>query len=269
MRNDSSERQITNLWTALIVLILLSVGIGLVIIASQIDPESPTQALSTSRFFNELGKLLIVGTTVSLIWELINKRAFMNEFYAKAQLSEKIRRSGLSDIAFASSDFSWHDLISKANQIDLFFVYARTWRSNNEVELRKRLQGGKLHLRVILPDPEDRLILDAIANRHTLERSELKERILEATTFFSRLVEDSKGRSNLLEIWYARVIPMLSFHRFDDKAVLGLYTHQRQKTEVPHLLVCDPGGVFDFIKNEIDALVREGTGRTVKRFESD
>jgi hypothetical protein len=206
----------------------------------------------------EAGALLLVSGVITILWDLLGKRALLDEVLAKAQLSRDIDEAGVSRItdSFQSEKLDWASYFRATNNLDIFVSYARSWRNTYLEELRRLARKKNARIRVVLPDPEDEQTVLELSRRFDYRPERLVNLIEEAKEEFDRLRSPSDGK---VEVWYLPVAQTFSFYVFDQIAVMALYTHRRERLPVP-TLVCDKGGwMHEYVRKEFDAMV-DGTG---------
>jgi hypothetical protein len=203
-----------------------------------------------------LGALLTATVLLGLLWELAGKRAFLDEIMEKAGIARELQSAGVRQVASSYRDIPWRDLIRNAHDLDIFVSYAQTWRNTYGSELAAVASRPRARIRVLLPDPQHAPATSELAERFSLSVPELKERIEATRNYFLNEV-GSIARTNgaSVEVWLFRGSPGFSFHRFDETAVLGLYTQTRVRSEVPNLRVEKGGLLYEFLAREFDALL--------------
>ena len=230
------------------------IGLGFILASILWLQDYPVwQALS-----REAGALLLVSGVITLLWDLLGKRALLDEVLAKAQLSRDIDEAGVSRItdSFQSEKLDWASYFRAGNNLDLFVSYARSWRNTHLEELRRLARKKNARIRVVLPDPEDEQTVLELSRRYDYAPDRLVSLIEEAKVEFDRLRSPS-GAS--VEVWFLPVAQTFSFYIFDQIAIIALYTHRRERLPVP-TLVCDKGGwLHEYLRKEFDAMA-DGTG---------
>lgn len=74
-----------------------------------------------------LGSSLIVTGGLTMIWNFVAKRAFMEEVLAKAGIAKELQFAGVVQITGAFyRDVDWAALFQSLTKLDLFFAYAQT-----------------------------------------------------------------------------------------------------------------------------------------------
>ncbi len=203
-------------------------------------------------FVSNFGGLLVATVPLTLFWELWGKRAFLDEILVKARIAKELEDAGIVH-AFQSFQMVdvWEKLISVSSEIDVFFVYGHSWRSNNREHLRKFLAGRYSRLRVILPDPDDRETVVELSRRFSMDVETLRNHISEASVDFKSLAPDGKK----VEVYlFSGLAPHFSYYRFGNTSVFAPYNHCKNKGPVPTLVVRDGGFMFNFLRDEFSGM---------------
>ena len=85
------------------------------------------------------------------------------------------------DITMQPRNINWDELFEKVSEIDVFFTYARTWRNSNSNLLDQFIKRNGCRLRVVLPNPDNDVILQELSNRFAKSPEEFRNLIHEAT----------------------------------------------------------------------------------------
>jgi hypothetical protein len=245
----------TNLRTALVSLLLLLLGIGLLIASETVPPISQRAWLKA--ITSNLGGLVIASISIATLWELFSKRALFDELLGKASFAEEIRALGLIGISvnpLRGVDFP--KFIRDANKLDIFVCYANTWRNSYEQDLRILARKPNARIRLIVPDPTNQRIIEELTHRFNANSTqEIIEKIETAQREF-KAIFTAAGSIADFSIWTHHETPVTSFYRFDNIAVLTLYKHARGRGDTPTIIAERPGGLYCYIENEVDAMVR-------------
>jgi len=184
---------------------------------------------------------------------LNSQTASMSE---KISLSHLISFTGLVGIKNQSREIDWDDMFENVSEIDLFFTYARTWRNANNNLLYKFARKNDSRLRVILPDPNNVVILSELSNRFSKSSEEFRNLINEAKEEYAKVQIFAKQcNGGSVEVWYTSVTPMYSLYRFDRTVLISLGSYKPIKGNVPHLIADRRGTLYQFVREEIDALL--------------
>jgi len=214
---------------------------------------------SVQSVVRDIGSLMLASIAVSLLWELAGKRAFLDELLMKVRLSEEIKAAGI--LKFNPSfhdDIDWENLFKTATEIDIFFISGRTWR---------RIQGAQLaaaakrhvRIRVLLPDPEDKITISEIARRINEKFEDLQKRIIDAKDEFISL----RTMGANVDVWLLQAVPLYSFYRFDHTIILSLYSHKKEPkpaiNQIPAFILGE-GDLYQFIQTEYQAMTDDKNG---------
>jgi hypothetical protein len=212
-----------------------------------------------------VGALLLVVVAISILWELWGKRAFLDEVLAKAQVSKEITFAGIIKITDSfHQDIDWQSYFRNVNKLDIFFAYGRTWRNSHIQELREVAAREDTRIRVVLPDPSDEHTVHELSRRFGSEPEQLKLQIREAEEYFKNLRPTAGARGAQIDIWFLPAAPIFTFYRFDQIAILALYSHRRERAPIP-TFICEMGGtLYGYIRKEFDAMIsQDGLARLI------
>ena len=256
-RNRSLLIERTNLRAVLLSIVTLLCGVILLFISNSKRLWGGLEAIQA--VIRDSGSLLVASVAVVILWELVGKRAFLDELLGKVQIAEEVRRAGI----IGYGDFrhmEWISLFQSVSNLDIFFVYGRTWRNTYAGQLLSLAERKGARIRVVLPDPEDATTVAELARRFECTTTELSNRILESANFFLDIHDKSKAKGANVEVWFLPAAPQYSFYTFDRIAILAMYTHIHERTAVPTFVVEEGGQVYGYIQKEFDSMVRENKG---------
>jgi hypothetical protein len=264
-------RERTSLRTLLAAAVVLILGVTLLVLSNGVGwfRDHP----NVDALVRDIGSLMVVSVAVTLIWELTQKRAFIDELMKNGRssitdlisqtlLTEEVKRAGLTSF---SLDFSygvkWPTLFKNANKVDLFFSYAKSWLNNNEAQLQTLSRREGVRLRVVLPDPEDKALVAELARRYSKQDVEIRDNILSARDNFYRIFvipfqDGASANRPDFQLFYTKVAPQFTFYRFDSACVLALYKHRTGRGGVPVFQVEQGGTIYDFIQQEMDEFTK-------------
>jgi hypothetical protein len=239
-----------NLRTLLLSLVAFVVGVGVMFSSQSIDAAGYHK---TAALLREGGAALCISVALAVLWDLAGKRAFADEILAKAGMSRDLADAGIEVVSASFQDerIRWDQLFKNSCKLDMFISYGHTWRNTHLQQLDKLLSDEDAKLRVVLPDPNDQAIVEALAVRFESDPEKVKQDIEQATAFFKQRKERAKGT---VEIYHTRIEPLFSFYRFNHKAVFALYNHRLGRIPVP-VFVCDADGfLFDYLTEEFEGI---------------
>jgi hypothetical protein len=247
---QAAVRKNTTYATIIWAFIVAGVGVLLLYLSGRNDlweTRAGAQALG-----NNLGATLVVTGGLTLLWDLVGRRAFAEEVLSKAQVSADIRAAGLERVTMQwIDDVEWAQMFSQAREIEVFLSYGRTWRSNQWSRLEEASRKRGIKLWVYLPDPEDKAVMQVLAQRYSTIAEALVASVEESAEAFASLM---KPRGADVRVYYRSGDPTFACYRFDQRIVATLYSHSRTRGDIP-TFVLGGGTLYDFFRNEL-AVVR-------------
>jgi hypothetical protein len=241
----------------IIAIIFVIVGILLILLTVGKSWAGKLQIVQV--LVQELGALIFVTATITIMWELAAKRAFLDEILVKTQVSRDVALAGLLKITQRFvDDIDWRGYIEKASKIDIFFAYGRTWCGAHEEHLKTAIKNNSARVRVVLPDPNDQDTVSELARRFESTPGDLKARVQESLDYFKRLRAEAQDKGGSLELWLLPKSPVFSFYRFDHIGILATYKHQKGRGNVPTFVFEQGGTLYDFMRQEFDAMIKDG-----------
>lgn len=143
-------------------------------------------------------------------------------------------------------DIEWDVLFRNVKNIDILYIYGTTWNRVNREHIKNAIDRHA-QIRVVVADPNDKLILSELA-RH-LERSEeqIQANIEETIMYFQKLQKAGAK----ISIWHLRAVPVYSFFRFDDTAVFSLYSQRRGESFNGPAFLLEQGGIVVYEDNGV------------------
>lgn len=209
----------------------------------------------------ELGGLLAVSASLTLLWELGAKREFLDEVWHKAVLSNSVKESGFID-AVDYTKLNWSgDLLEDIKRLDVFFVGGTTWRKTNSVSLKKLEKTKGAEVNLFLPDPNNEAVVAELERRFEDDtKDEVLARINNTKTFFGKMRDNAKEEDGaVVNVWFVPFAPAYTLFRCGGKFVFTPYRHRPSGEEdtVP-AFVFGPGEMHDFFEREFKYLRRTG-----------
>lgn len=243
-------RQAFTQMTIITSLVTILVGIGLLYLGGRDDLWTKRHGLQA--LINGLAGLLIVSMGLGLLWQLGGKRAFAREVLGSATAGTDADAAGLTRIGMNYAVIpDWEELFRDVRKLDIFVAYGRTWRNLNIQRLQSVASRSNTRIRVYLPDPKPSPTIDLLAERFGMSSADLIMAINEAEGAYSQL---TCAAGSTVEVYHRQGDSLFSCYRFDNTAVITLYSHQRVRTQVP-TFVCRAGGfLYDFLRDEFRSI---------------
>lgn len=211
-----------------------------------------------------IGSLLIASVSIALVWELYTKRAFLDELLSTTDLAESIKASGLTGITLSpTKGVDYASLINQSKSLDMYVCYASTWRGSFEEELQILARKPNARVRLIIPNPSNKTLMESLCKRFTQEgtnRDEIKKRIETAIAECKNVFNTNENPSLDFSIWVHDEPPVFSFYRFDQYSTFTLYKHGQGRTNRPTIVAKKGGELYEFIELELKAMISGSNG---------
>ncbi len=204
----------------------------------------------------QLGGLLIVAGLLSVLWELLGKRAFAREVLDDTRLATELEASGIKRVGMQFFEEAvWEECFKGVEKLDIFVAYAQTWRHINLPRLQAIAQRPNGRIRIYLADPDDQQTIETLSARFKSDPNDLRQKI-EATKRDFEALRVANGAS--IEVFYWSGDRLFTFYRFDNKVILSMYRHTGRSPVLP-TFVCESGGsLYQFVYDEL-RVIREAS----------
>lgn len=157
----------------------------------------------------------------------------------------------------------FEELIPSATRMVLYFIHSRRWRENHDAAIKAFLERPDTALEVFLPDLESHELMYSL-ERHFEDGRLIPAMVEDGYRYFARLARDY-GKP--IQLWLFSRYPTYSFYRFDDRAVIALYSNTIAKKELPALEVTMDSLLGKFLDADIEDLRHECRGRAPEELE--
>ena len=154
---------------------------------------------------------------------------------------------------FAGFVHRFEDLIGSATRMALYFIHSRRWRENHDAAIKAFLGRPGTTLEVFLPDLESHELIFSLG-KHFEDGPLIPALVADAYRYFARLARDFGKPAH---VWLFDRYPTYSFYRFDDRAVIALYSNTSAKKELPAFEITGDGVLGKFLAADVDDLERE------------
>lgn len=165
---------------------------------------------------------------------------------------------------FAGFVQRFEELIASATRMELLFIHSRRWRENHDAALKAFLARPDTSLDLFLPDLENHELMFSL-EKHFDDGPLIPALVADAYRYFVRLGRDA-GKP--IGFWLFGRYPTYSFYRFDDRAVIALYSNATSKKELPAFEVGPESILGRFLAADVEDLKRECRRRAPDDLES-
>ena len=247
------EAQRTSL---VVVIVAITVGVlGMLLVLCTGTPYVQALGEGWSALIDAFGTVLVTSVTLLLIWELAVRRIFLSEVLSKVGIASQLRKANILKVVYDSTQIEWADLFSTAREVDLFFMYGKSWRGQHEITLRELVKRSGSVLRVVLPDPSNAQLMHQLAISMDRDPGAVEDRINEAIADFESLRISAEENGSTVTLHLTNEYPIFSYYRFDHVVIMALYTMSHEKRQVPHLVLARGGSLFEFADSEFNVLL--------------
>lgn len=169
-------------------------------------------------------------------------------------LIDDLHAAGLTRIGTTfMTGLNWTSLFSGVTELDIYVAYGQTWTRMNGHDLAVLAARPDARLRIVLADPADLFTLRLLADRFATTTDELRARIHATHADYTGLRRDGGAD---IDVRYRPGDRTFSCYRFDDTAIISLYSHTRNRAaNVPVLVGRRPGALYEFITAEWEAVL--------------
>lgn len=176
--------------------------------------------------------------------------------------------SPLSDIVrvapFTGFVPRFDELIASSTRMAVYFIHSRRWRENHDGAIKAFLGRGDTALEVFLPDLENHELMYSL-EKHFDDGPLIPALVVDAYRYFARLAREFRKPA---EIWLFGRYPTYSFYRFDQRAIVALYSNTAAKKDLPAFEITSDGFFADFLTTDIEDLKRECRRRVPEELET-
>lgn len=149
------------------------------------------------------------------------------------------------------------ELIASSSSMVLYFIHSRRWRENHDAAIKAFLGREGSSLEVFLPDLENHELMFSL-EKHFDDGALIPALVEDAYRYFARLARDYQKP---VQIWLFGRYPTYSFYRFDERAVMAMYSNSVAKKELPAFEITSNGILGGFLAADIEDLRKECRSR--------
>lgn len=178
--------------------------------------------------------------------------------------SASVPSPGIVRIApFAGLVTRFDELITSSSTMVLYFIHSRRWRENHAAAIKAFMAREENTLEVFLPDLENHELMFSL-EKHFDDGPLIPALVEDAYRYFARLAREHQKP---VQIRLFGRYPTYSFYRFDDRAIIAMYSNSVAKKELPAFEVTADGFLGSFLAADIEDLRRECRLRTAEDVE--
>lgn len=249
-KRQSLKAKLTTYKTAGYALVGVVVGVFLLFVSNLASFDTHPALKAT---VNQLGGLLITAGGLGILWDLRGKRDIMDEVLEKTKTAADVSAAGLDRVTMDWLDVPWGDLFADARQITVFISYGSSWRKVHWSKLQEFAKDEKHSLRLYLPDPDDEATMRVLGQRYDYTLEKIRANVEETAVEMAKLAQNNPAD---IRIYYRAGDPTYTCYRFDDKVLVTLYSHKRERGGVPTLLI-KRGTFNDFFVQDLKAIEQQ------------
>ena len=167
-------------------------------------------------------------------------------------LPPNFKRLGVTEIGFFE-DFvaSFPASIDSSLSLTTMFIHSRRWRENYNAVLNKFLLKERAKIIAFLPNLKNKTLIDEIKS-HFDDGEHLEFFISDAYRYYAQL----KSRfPEKIEVRCFSLYPNYSFYKFDDTAIIAMYTNTTKRRSVPTINITSKGEFWNFLGDDLDLLL--------------
>jgi hypothetical protein len=158
----------------------------------------------------------------------------------------------------------FEELIASSTRMAVYFIHSRRWRENHDAAIKAFLGREGTTLEIFLPDLENHELMYSL-EKHFDDGPLIPAMVVDAYRYFSRLAREFRKPA---EVWLFGRYPTYSFYRFDDRAIVALYSNTAAKKDLPAFEITTGGFFGEFLEADIDDLKRECRRRVPEELET-
>jgi hypothetical protein len=154
---------------------------------------------------------------------------------------------------FAGFVQRFDDLIASSTTMALCFIHSRRWRENHDAAIKAFLGRAGTTLDAFLPDLENHELMFSLG-KHFEDGPLIPALVADAYRYFARLARDFRRP---VHIWLFGRYPTYSFYKFDECAVIALYSNTSAKKETPAFEITTDSFLGRFLAADTEDLKKE------------
>lgn len=163
---------------------------------------------------------VMISFSTGIVSELFLKRDMINCILEKMKLKQNLDDTGLEYISCSFNDIDFHKYIKEArDNIDIIHMYGLTWLNSNFQYVKKYAIENGCKVRVVLLDPESKMIESIIESyskedndgTKAIEQNKIKDKLQEAI----KMIENSRA-----ELYFHKGPFYNAIYRIDNRVII-------------------------------------------------
>lgn len=258
------HKKIYRLKNIVLALTFLVVGIGITFFATLLE-NSNLWFSNADSWLLSIGQAILIGGMLNLAYEVYLREdiIYMNDLSSDRvinviKIDKNISHLGLVNVFPDSRRINFSKFLLNSKEITLLLNDGRTWFSNHEADLEKRIKNPELTTNVILVHPESEFV-PVLADKVDTSSDRLKDKIEESVEMLKRLItSDSR-----LKI-YGHLAPTTgSIFISEEYAYLCPYPMARKADAIPTYLykISNEDCYYNTLKRDTDEILTQKSFR--------
>jgi len=184
----------------------------------------------------------------NVLWEVIAKDNFAKSILEQVKISENIAQSGIDSVYMDFRDIDWSKELRNTKTFTAAFIYAYSWRSNNDIYLKKFASktSRSKKMNIIVPNPEIPAIMSDLDRRFNFENGDTKKKVEDCIKYFFDLGATVYLYNGTLQA---------SYYKMDKECIMSFFAHTKEKGIVPALKATKNGNMYKYISTDLDSLI--------------
>ena len=185
----------------------------------------------------------------NVLWEVIARESFSKYLLNQVKISENIAQSGIDTVYVDFKEIDWKTELAKTNSFTAAFIYAYSWRSNNDTSIKTfaKKRSKRRKMRIIVPDPENSNIMTDLDRRFNFENGETRRRIEDCISYYLELGATVYAFDGTMQSTY---------YLMDDDGIMAFFSHSAEKGSVPAIKASKKGEMYKYIEKDLEAMIQ-------------
>jgi len=226
-------------------------------------------------FLPEFSAVFATSIAIGLVYEFFVRRKSLEETLDLIKYSRSLNNAGICEYGSDFQKIDFQDFFRNSREIDIMFVYGRTWTEGKRPYLLEILKNNQVKMRLCLTDPDSNYLKCLQDNWHEpgtgkYSCEDLRRRIDDTLSIFRGLHEQAKNEKEEvadLSVYFSNRDMPYSFYRADNKMIVVIKKRGKEKTsKTPYFLVkkTENGeGLYDWVVTDFEKTLVDGGARVI------